>query len=352
MTLEAWVRPTHASTTGTPCCSRSSRRSSRTRSTAAPTAAARPATSIPAAPAATSGRAARRRWPSTRGRTSRSRWDGATARLYVNGTQAATSRDRRHRRGLVVAAAHRRQHDLGRVLRRPDRRGADLQPRADRRRDRHRHEHAGRAAGHAGADRARRNLTATGSLTSAQLELDRRRPTTPAWPATTSTARRSPGFTPSAANRIAQPTGTSYTDTPSGGTYYYKVTAEDAVGNVSAASNEASATAGDLVAPSAPGTLTAIGAIGKATLTWGAATDNVAVVRYNVHRGTTSGFTPSAANRIAQPTGTTLHRRDDPRDLLLQGHRRGRRRQRRPRLERGERDDHDRHAGADRARPA
>ena len=45
-----------------------------------------------------------------------------------------------------------------------------------------------------------------------------------------------PGFTPSAANRIAQPTGTSYTDTGSTpGTYYYRVTAEDAAGNIGAA---------------------------------------------------------------------------------------------------------------------
>jgi fibronectin type 3 domain-containing protein len=148
------------------------------------------------------------------------------------------------------------------------------------------------------------NLTATGSLTSAQLS----------WTAATDDTAvvrynvhrsTSSGFTPSAANRIAQPTGTSYTDTPSGGTYYYKVTAEDAAGNISPASNEASATAGDVSAPSAPGLLTAIGTIGKATLTWGAASDNVGVIRYSVHRGTSSGFTPSAANRIAQPTGTS-----------------------------------------------
>ena len=51
---------------------------------------------------------------------------------------------------------------------------------------------------------------------------------------------------------IAQPTGTSYTDTGlAAGTYYYKVIAEDAAGNVSPASNEASATVtGDVVAPS------------------------------------------------------------------------------------------------------
>ena len=38
------------------------------------------------------------------------------------------------------------------------------------------------------------------------------------------------GFTPNAANRVGQPTGTSFTDTPPAGTYYYKVTAEDGVG--------------------------------------------------------------------------------------------------------------------------
>ena len=214
------------------------------------------------------------------------------------------------------------------------------------------------------------------------------------------------GFTPSAGNRIAQPTGTSYTDTGlATGTYFYKVTAEDAAGNISPASNEASATVDDAAAPSAPGTLTATaagsnvnahlgrgdrqrrrqplqrpprqhqrlhpqhrqpdratnraratptpasapaatstssppktppatsapsptppappsstprppttptnlaatGAAGQANLTWTAATDNVAVSRYNLHRSTSSGFTPSAGNRIAQPTGTSYN---------------------------------------------
>jgi fibronectin type 3 domain-containing protein len=147
-------------------------------------------------------------------------------------------------------------------------------------------------------------LTATGTLTTAQLS----------WGAATDNVgvvrynvhrSTTPNFTPTAANRIAQPTGTSYTDTVAAGTYYYKVTAEDAAGNVGPPSNEATATVGDTAPPSAPGTLTATGAVGKATLNWGAATDNVGVVRYNVHRSTTPGFTPSAANRIAQPSGTS-----------------------------------------------
>ncbi len=41
------------------------------------------------------------------------------------------------------------------------------------------------------------------------------------------------------------------------GTYFYKVTAEDAAGNIGPASNEASAVVGDTSAPGAPGTLSA-----------------------------------------------------------------------------------------------
>jgi hypothetical protein len=63
--------------------------------------------------------------------------------------------------------------------------------------------------------------------------------------------------------------------------------------------------AADVTPPTAPSGLTATGAIGTATLSWTAATDNVGVVNYNVHRSTTSGFTPSAGNRIAQPASTS-----------------------------------------------
>ena len=112
------------------------------------------------------------------------------------------------------------------------------------------------------------------------------------------------GFTPTTANRIAQPTGLSHSDTGlATGSYFYKVTAEDAAGNISVASNQAAATVADATPPSAPGTLTATAAGTSINLSWGAATDTVGVVRYNLHRGSTSGFTPSTANRIAQPTG-------------------------------------------------
>jgi hypothetical protein len=58
-------------------------------------------------------------------------------------------------------------------------------------------------------------------------------------------------------------------------------------------------------APTAPTNLSGSGGLGSAALNWSAATDNVAVIRYNLHRSTSPGFTPAAANRIAQPTATS-----------------------------------------------
>jgi glucose/arabinose dehydrogenase/PKD repeat protein len=61
----------------------------------------------------------------------------------------------------------------------------------------------------------------------------------------------------------------------------------------------------DTTPPSAPGNLKATGAIGKVLLSWEASTDNTGVTGYEVYRSTTPGFTPSSANRIATPTGTS-----------------------------------------------
>ena len=88
------------------------------------------------------------------------------------------------------------------------------------------------------------------------------------------------GFTPSAGNRIAQPAGTSYTDAPlAAGTYYYRVLGRDAAGNLSAASNQATATAtSDTTAPTVSLTSPAAGATVSASITVTAnASDNVAV---------------------------------------------------------------------------
>jgi hypothetical protein len=60
----------------------------------------------------------------------------------------------------------------------------------------------------------------------------------------------------------------------------------------------------DTSPPSAPSGLSASAVVGSATLAWSASSDNVGVSRYNLHRSQTSGFTPAAGNRIAQPTGT------------------------------------------------
>ena len=115
------------------------------------------------------------------------------------------------------------------------------------------------------------------------------------------------GFTPSAANRIAQPTGLSYADTGlAAGTLLLQLTAEDAAGNIGPVSqhgqrdrrrhHRADAPRQPRPPPAAPARQRSAGP---------PSTDNVGVPRYNVHRSTTNGFTPSAANRVAQPTGTS-----------------------------------------------
>ena len=54
----------------------------------------------------------------------------------------------------------------------------------------------------------------------------------------------------------------------------------------------------DTTPPSAPGTLTAVGGGGTASLLWAPATDDVGVTGYSVYRSTTTGFTPAPANQI------------------------------------------------------
>ncbi|MBB2968885.1 LamG-like jellyroll fold domain-containing protein [Leifsonia aquatica] len=118
-------------------------------------------------------------------------------------------------------------------------------------------------------------------------------------------------FAPSA-DTLIQPSiaGTAYHDAPlSEGTWYYKVTARDAAGNVSGASSAASVTtvAPDTAAPSVPTGLTAtVDAGNNVGLSWSASTDNVGVTGYLVYRGTTPGFTADDASRIGNTTGTTF----------------------------------------------
>jgi chitodextrinase len=62
----------------------------------------------------------------------------------------------------------------------------------------------------------------------------------------------------------------------------------------------------DTQPPSVPSGLVASGGVGSVSLSWGASTDNVGVVRYDVYRSSTSGFVPSVGNRVGQPVGTSF----------------------------------------------
>jgi hypothetical protein len=87
------------------------------------------------------------------------------------------------------------------------------------------------------------------------------------------------GFTPSSANQIGTSSTTSFTDYVAPGTYYYLVTAQDAAGNVSQPSIQASGTAlADTTAPKVSMTSPASGATVSGTVAVSAnASDNVAV---------------------------------------------------------------------------
>ncbi len=58
--------------------------------------------------------------------------------------------------------------------------------------------------------------------------------------------------------------------------------------------------------PTAPTELSATGGEGSVALKWTAATAEKGVSRYNVHRSSTPGFAPNAANRVGQTAATTF----------------------------------------------
>jgi fibronectin type 3 domain-containing protein len=89
-------------------------------------------------------------------------------------------------------------------------------------------------------------------------------------------------------------TGTTYKDTTvaANSTYVYRVRAFDAAGNLSPYSNTSSATtpAPDTTPPSQPGTLSApVVTSSEVDLSWGASTDNVGVTAYLIERCTGPG---------------------------------------------------------------
>lgn len=122
------------------------------------------------------------------------------------------------------------------------------------------------------------------------------------------------GFVPSAANRIASGvTGTNYSNTglAAATTHYYIVEAVDADGTSAAssqASAETSATTSCTTVPSAPTGLRATASSSSAIgLTWTAPTPptSCTISSYNIYGSTTSGFTPSATNLIANDVTAT-----------------------------------------------
>ena len=116
------------------------------------------------------------------------------------------------------------------------------------------------------------------------------------------------GFTPAAGNRIAQPTGTSYTDSGlAAGTYYYRVTAEDAAGNVSGASAQVTAVVPADQPPTVSITAPAAGATvsGTVAVTAGASDDvGVAGVQFRLGAGNLGSEDTSAPYSISWDTTT------------------------------------------------
>src|SRR6185436_14308694 len=116
------------------------------------------------------------------------------------------------------------------------------------------------------------------------------------------------GFTPAAGNRVAQPTGTSYVDSGlAAGTYYYRVTAEDAAGNISSASAQVTAVVPADQPPSVSVTAPAAGATVSSTVTVGASSSDdvgVAGVQFRLGAVNLGSEDTSAPYSIAWDTTT------------------------------------------------
>jgi hypothetical protein len=93
-------------------------------------------------------------------------------------------------------------------------------------------------------------------------------------------------------------------DAATPGTWYYRVVALDAAGNRSAASAAANVTLRDTRAPSAVAGVTATVSHSTVALSWSAATDDVGVSAYEVHRAT-AGSVTTASTPIATSSATS-----------------------------------------------
>ena len=109
--------------------------------------------------------------------------------------------------------------------------------------------------------------------------------------------------------QIATPSATSYSDIGlvDGKTYRYQVRATDAAGNLSLYSAVAAATTSDVTAPSVPGAIVTNSVTGtQIGLSWGAATDNVAVTSYLIERCQDVGAACTNFTQIATASTTSF----------------------------------------------
>jgi chitodextrinase len=106
---------------------------------------------------------------------------------------------------------------------------------------------------------------------------------------------------------VGSATGLSYTDAtaPQGRSSSYTVRARDARGNTGPASKAVTLAVPDSTAPTPPTGLTATRARTSVKLAWKAATDNVAVTRYLVYRGTTRVASVAASTTTVTVSGLT-----------------------------------------------
>ncbi len=148
------------------------------------------------------------------------------------------------------------------------------------------------------------------------------------------------GFTPSlATGSRSRPARATPTPALAPGTYFYKVTAEDAAGNIGPVSNTASATVARHHGAQHAGRADRH----RRRRPGGAHLDRLdattsASLRYNVHRAHDGGLHAQRGQPDRAAHRDELHRhRARRRHLLLQGHRRGRSRQHQPRVQRGDR---------------
>lgn len=120
-------------------------------------------------------------------------------------------------------------------------------------------------------------------------------------------------FTPTEANSLGTTEGLNYTDNdPETGANFYRVVAVSEAGNRSVPTDSVEVTVTDASPPSRPAALTADVEDRAVSLTWQASNDNVGVVGYEVHRGTSAGFTPGVGSRVDTVTGTSWSDTEHP----------------------------------------